>query len=103
MMAKNRNYWKDLNVSDEVLILGARQAVSKNEGVLEKNIKISRGDKKLAIEVVIEVLYPLNIPNLSYDLQKSIKKNIEDKTSVKVDKIDIRVVGLYFKREESNE
>ncbi len=100
-MAKNKNNWSDLNISDDALLIGASQAISKMDGVSQKHMKISRHEDKVDLDISIEVRYPLNIPNLSYDLQKNIKSNIEDKTPIKVDKIDIEVSNLYFEEKEN--
>lgn len=59
-----------------------------------EGVRITREDNKLIISVYINVYYGTNIPQLSYDLQKKIKKAVEQKLNVNVQTVNLSVEGI---------
>ena len=57
-------------------------------------IKISEDDGMLTINCEIIVYFGVNIPQLCYDIQSKVKRDIEEKTDFTVKAINIRVEGL---------
>ena len=57
-------------------------------------IKISEDDGVLTINCEIIVYYGVNIPQLCYDIQSKVKRDIEDRTGFTVKAVNIRVEGL---------
>lgn len=59
-----------------------------------EGIRITREENKLIISVHINVYYGTNIPQLSYDLQKIIKKAVEENLNVNVQTVNLSVEGI---------
>ena len=57
-------------------------------------IKISEDDDVLTINCEIIVYFGVNIPQLCYDIQSKVKRDIEEKTDLTVKAVNIRVEGL---------
>ncbi|MBQ6440752.1 MAG: Asp23/Gls24 family envelope stress response protein [Mogibacterium sp.] len=57
-------------------------------------IKISEDDGALTINCEIIVFFGVNIPQLCYDIQSKVKRDIEEKTDFTVKAVNIRVEGL---------
>ncbi len=62
--------------------------------VQDSGIKISEDDGELTINCGIIVYFGVNIPQLCYDIQSKVKKDIEDNTGLTVRAVNIRVEGL---------
>ena len=62
--------------------------------VQDSGIKISEDDGELTINCGIVVYFGVNIPQLCYDIQSKVKKDIEDNTGLTVRAVNIRVEGL---------
>ena len=63
-------------------------------------IKISEDDGNLTISCEIIVYFGVNIPQLCYDIQSKVKRDIEERTGLTVKAVNIRVEGL-DKREKN--
>ena len=57
-------------------------------------IRISEDDGVLTINCEIIVYFGVNIPQLCYDIQSKVKREIEEKTDFTVKAVNIRVEGL---------
>lgn len=57
-------------------------------------IKISEDNGVLTINCEIIVYFGVNIPQLCYDIQSKVKRDIEEKTDFTVKAVNIRVEGL---------
>ena len=57
-------------------------------------IKISEDDGVLTINCEIIVYFGVNIPQLCYDIQSKVKRDIEEQTDFSVKAVNIRVEGL---------
>lgn len=101
-------------VSDDVLILTAAKLVQQIDGVVRlsggitdnlsenifgitpsgKGIKLTRDDDGIVMDVSIIVAYKVKIPQLAWDIQSSIRKELETITTEKVSEINIHVQGV---------
>lgn len=101
-------------VSDDVLILTAAKLVQQMDGVVRlsggitdnlsenifgitpsgKGIKLSRDDDGIVIDVSVIVAYKVKIPQLAWEIQSTIRKEIEKITNEKVSEINIHVQGV---------
>ena len=57
-------------------------------------VKVSEDDGVLTINCEIIVYFGVNIPQLCYDIQSKVKRDIEDQTECTVKSVNIRVEGL---------
>lgn len=109
-----------IKISDEVIIACAAGAVQRIPGVHQltggltesisknllgiesggKGIKLSKGEEGLILDVYIIVEYKVKIPQLAWDIQGSVKNEIESITELKVAEVNIHVQGVHLPREE---
>ncbi len=57
-------------------------------------IRISEDDGEITINCGIIVYFGVNIPQLCYDIQTKVKKDIEETTGINVKAVNIRVEGI---------
>ena len=57
-------------------------------------VKVSEDDGVLTISCEIIVYFGVNIPQLCYDIQSKVKRDIEEQTEFTVKAVNIRVEGL---------
>jgi uncharacterized alkaline shock family protein YloU len=76
--------------------LGFSESIQKAIGMGAQNpgIKINDEDGVLTINCEIMVYFGVNIPQLCYDIQSKVKRDIEEKTDQTVKAVNIRVEGL---------
>ena len=67
---------------------------SLSDDIQNPGIRISEDDGALTINCEIIVYFGVNIPQLCYDIQSRVKRDIEDKTDFTVKAVNIRVEGL---------
>ena len=72
---------------------GSLQKAMRRE-VANPGIKITEDEDGITINCEIIVYFGVNIPQLCYDIQSRVKKDIEEKTGLDVKAINIRVEGL---------
>ena len=77
----------DLSLSDNI-----QKAIGMD--VHNPGIRISEDDGVLTINCEIIVYFGVNIPQLCYDIQSRVKRDIEEKTDFTVKAVNIRVEGL---------
>ncbi len=90
-------------------IKGIQLATSAAEGIVDKLVKkpMQRGiriylddaAKKADIDVHISIDYGINIPEISWTVQESVKKNVETMTSIVVEKVNVFVDGVTIEKE----
>ncbi len=109
-----------VHISDEVISELAKKTLSTIEGVqpaspgiaskLGIGRKASEGVRVVledgiqpvaTVDVYIMVKFGLRIPDLAWDVQEMIKKNIEEYTGYKVKAVNVNVQGIYFKEKEA--
>lgn len=60
------------------------------------DVKLVFVDKTVDVDVNVSVSYGYNIPDVAYNIQQSIKYNVETMSDYKVGKIDVHVVDVIF-------
>lgn len=64
---------------------------------LKEDIKIVFGENKtVEVDVNVSVLYGFNIPDVAYNIQQSIKHNVETMSDYKISNVDVHVVDVVF-------
>ncbi len=109
-----------MKISDDVLTVYVARAVEKIPGVSElsggitdnlsenifgitlsgKGVKLSHNDEGILIDIYINVEYKVKIPQLAWEIQSTIKQEIEKITEEKVLEVNIHVQGVKLPREE---
>ncbi|MBQ6582999.1 MAG: Asp23/Gls24 family envelope stress response protein [Mogibacterium sp.] len=97
-------------VSEEVLryegvsrlVGGITESFSKNilgREPASQGIRITRDEDHIRINIHIIVYYGVNIPQIAYDIQNSVKTVIESYTGLIVDAVNIGVEGIDKRRQ----
>ncbi|MBE5744492.1 MAG: Asp23/Gls24 family envelope stress response protein [Clostridiales bacterium] len=80
-------------------------AVSEVQGVAIKTngkkdkldyIKIEFNGNVVSVDVTIDVIYTSNIPDLAFEVQESVKHNVEAMSKYKVSAVNVHVDSVYF-------
>ncbi len=66
---------------------------------LSKGVKVEVGEKEAAVDLFIIVEYGVKIPDVSWQIQESVKKAIELMTGLKVVEVNIHVQGVNIEKE----
>ena len=77
-------------------ILGAKKKGS-------RGVKVDLSDGTCQIDVFIIVEYGVKIPDIAWEVQESVKNNVESMTGMDVSKVNIHVEGVSFEKEEKKE
>ncbi len=64
-----------------------------------KGVKVDMGDGSVSIDLYIVVDYGVRIPELSWEIQESVKNNVETMTGLDVLKVNIHIEGVSFEKE----
>ncbi len=70
---------------------------------MSKGVKVEVGTEEAKIDVFIIVEYGERIPDVSWNIQESVKKAVETMTGLKVSYVNIHVQGINFPEEEALE
>lgn len=109
-----------IKISDDVITVCAARAVSAIDGVYQlaggltdslpinlpvldsaaRGIKVSRGDEGLVLDIYVIVEYMVKIPQLAWDIQGTVKREIEEMTDLKVCEVNIHVQGVHLPEED---
>ena len=54
------------------------------------------GETSVSVDVTVSVRYGYNIPDVAYNIQQSVKQNVEAMSKYKVETIDVHVVNVVF-------
>ena len=114
-----------IKIADDVVATIAGKAVSEVVGVYSmaggfaggisevfgkksytKGIKVDNTEKLLKIDVNIIVEYGARIPDVAYEIQKRVKKAVENMTGLNVEEVNVHVQGVNTdtqKVEETNQ
>lgn len=68
-----------------------------------KGIKVDINEKNTVIDLYIIVDYGIRIPELAWEIQENVKNNVETMTGLTVEKVNIHVDGVSFKKAEEAE
>lgn len=104
-----------IKISDEVIASTAAIAATQVEGVAEltggisesisniigkstqtKGIKVNVNEDNVVIDIYIIVNYGVKIPEVAWNVQENVKKEIEKITGISVKAINIHVQGVEF-------
>jgi len=110
----------NIKISDEVIETIASVAVSEIEGVcstgtgfvdgiarrlskkpVSSGIKATSGEDSTSVDINIVVKYGVRIPEVAWNVQDAVKREIELMTGLKVDKVNVRIVGIDIPAEEN--
>ena len=103
-----------IEISNDVIAVIAGVAVSEVQGVasmsggfaggitevlsgkknLAKGIKVEKSENSAKIDVNIIVEYGTRIPDVAYEIQKKVKKSVENMTGFKVEEVNVHVQGV---------
>lgn len=103
-----------VTVSDEVLAVCAVNATLKTEGVAEmaggipniisksirgkelvsKGAKVTRNNDNIEIDLHVIVSYGCKIPQVAWDIQDNVKKEIRSMTNLKLNAVNIHIEGV---------
>jgi uncharacterized alkaline shock family protein YloU len=109
-----------LKISDDVVAICAMNAALRGKGVaglsgafadsisrnlfgkdpLHKGIKVNQGEDGISIDIYIVVEYGVKIPEVAWDVQESVKTEVEAMTDTAVKAVNIHVQGVHFTDEE---
>lgn len=64
-----------------------------------KGVKVDMGEGTATIDLYIVVDYGVRIPELSWEIQESVKNNVETMTGLEVLKVNIHIEGVSFAKE----
>ena len=111
-----------IKISDEVIETIASVAVSEIEGVssmgtgfvdgiargiakksMTAGIKANVTDNTVGVDISIVVKYGVRIPEVAWNVQDAVKKEIELMTGLTVEKVNVKVVGIDIPDEDNKE
>lgn len=66
-----------------------------------KGVKLTRNEDGLILDVYIIVEYKVNIPQLAWEIQGTVKRDVEEMTELPVLEVNIHVQGVNLPGEEN--
>lgn len=76
--------------------LGAKKSSS-------QGVKVIMTNNEVSIDLYIVVDYGIKIPELAWNIQESVKTNVEKMTGLSVDKVNIHIEGISFPKDDEND
>lgn len=70
---------------------------------LSKGVKVEVGEREAAVDLFIIVEYGAKIPDVSWQIQESVKKAIETMTGLKVVEVNIHIQGVNIDKDSKEE
>lgn len=70
---------------------------------LSKGVKVEVGDKEAAVDLFIIVEYGSRIPDVAWEVQEKVKKNIESMTGLNVIEVNIHIQGVNIIKDDKKE
>lgn len=102
-----------IKITEEVVAIIAGVAASEVKGVtgmssgiaggiaemlgrknMSKGVKVEVGEKQAAIDLYIIVDYGIKIPDIAWDIQEKVKKQVEKMTGLSVIEVNIHIQGV---------
>ena len=78
---------------------GLSDSLSKNllgKDPLYKGIKISQNDDGVVIDISVIVDYGIKIPDVAWNIQENVKREVEEIIEITVNAVNIHVTGVHF-------
>ncbi len=111
----------NLNISEDVIGIIAGLAASEVEGIAgmtlgfvdginqilggskkySKGVKITLDEKKVTIDLYVNVTYGVRIPDIAWAAQNAVKTAVENMTGLEVVAVNINVQGITFDKKET--
>ena len=82
-----------------VLAVSKVQGVSlKKDGKKEKldYIKVNFNGDVITVDVTVDFMFGYNVPDVAFDIQESVKHNVEDVSKYKVSSVDVHFDNVFF-------
>ena len=112
-----------LNISEDVIGIIAGLAAAEVEGIAgmslgfvdginqilggnkkySKGVKIALDGKKVNIDLFVNVLYGVRIPDVAWAAQNAVKSAVENMTGLEVEAVNINVQGIIFEKDKKEE
>ncbi|MDD2190116.1 MAG: Asp23/Gls24 family envelope stress response protein [Eubacteriales bacterium] len=109
-----------IKITDDVIAVCAMNATRKTNGVarlssvfsdnisknifgkepLYKGIKVNQNEEGISIDIYIIAEYGVKIPEVAWDIQENVKREVENMTDAAVKAVNIHVQGVHFADEE---
>lgn len=70
---------------------------------LSKGIKVNTNDDNVIIDIFITVNYGVKIPEVAWNVQEKVKREVEDTAGISIKAINIHVQGVAFEIEADKE
>lgn len=113
----------NLNISEDVIGIIAGLAASEVEGIAgmtlgfvdginqilgsnkkyAKGVKITLENKKVTIDLYVNVTYGVRIPDIAWAAQNAVKNAVENMTGLDVVAVNINVQGISFEKNDNKE
>lgn len=123
-MEENENIQEtsgNIKISDEVVVTIASVAVSEIDGICGTGaglvegfarkfakkpagggIKVTMTDTEASIDVNVIMNYGVRIPEVAWNVQDAVKREVELMTGLTVTKVNVRVVGIEVPQEDKS-
>ena len=123
-MEENKNIQEtsgNIKISDEVVVTIASVAVSEIDGICGTGaglvegfarkfakkpagggIKVTMTDTEASIDVNVIMNYGVRIPEVAWNVQDAVKREVELMTGLTVTKVNVRVVGMEVPQEDKS-
>lgn len=85
---------------------GLTDTISRNllgKEPLKKGIKLSKEDDVIVIDIYVIVDYGVKIPEVAWNIQKNVKKEVESMVDIPIKTINIHVQGVHFAEQKEQE
>lgn len=82
----------------EGVAIESKQKVRKNA---DSGIKVEVTNGNINVNVIVDVYYGYSIPDVAYNIQRSIKHSVESMSKYKIGNIDVKVNGVIFPEENT--
>lgn len=113
----------NLNISEDVIGIIAGLAAAEVEGIAgmtlgfvdginqilgsnkkySKGVKIALDGKKVNIDLYVNVLYGMRIPDVAWAAQNAVKSAVENMTGLEVSAVNINVQGIIFEKDKKDD
>ena len=62
-------------------------------------IKLTFTNEEVDVDVSVDIEYGYNVPDVAYEIQESVKRNVESMSKYKVNTVDVHFEGVSFPTE----